>query len=79
MKFPEQTKAAITYLLQTAASEKVRIAGFAFRMTDEPFIINFGTFEDPDANIDLFEALVKKARKERAAGNVTQEIVEKPS
>lgn len=82
MQIPEQTKLALNYLIQTAASEGVTIAGFAFRVTP-PCLINFGNCSD-SGDLKLYESLCglaseKKASEKKASGQVFTETVQMPN
>lgn len=76
VEIPEQTKAALNYLLQTAESEGVLIAGFAFR-AEPPCIISFGNCTDHDS-ISLYTTLCDLSAAKKAAGLVMTETVQKP-
>jgi hypothetical protein len=75
-QIPEQTKLALAYLIQTAASEGVAVAGFAFR-ADPPVIISFGNCKD-HGSLKLYEGLCELADKKKATGDVQSEIVQPP-
>lgn len=76
MQLPDQTKSALTYLLQTASAEGVTVAGFAFK-ADPPAITNFGNCPD-HGDIKLYELLCEMTRAKQAKGLVVAETVQKP-
>lgn len=77
MKIPEQTKAALHYLIQTAAKDGVTIAGFVFS-AEPPLITNFGNCPDC-GDIKLYELLCEMAEDKRRAGLVQTETVQQPA
>jgi len=77
MQLPEQTKAALYYLLQTAAKDNVTIAGFAFS-ENPPSVTNFGNCTDC-GEIKLYELLCEMAADKRRAGQVLTETVPRPA
>lgn len=77
MQIPEQTKLALNYLIQTAASEGVTVAGFAFKV-DPPVLINFGNCTD-SGDLKLYESLCGLASEKKASGQVISETVHLPN
>jgi hypothetical protein len=73
VNLPEKTHAALMYLLQQAAQEKVSIAGFAFG-SEPPCFINFGNCKDY-TNIKLYERLCEGVREKVAAGKFEKQPV----
>lgn len=75
-ELPEATKQALRYLVQTATSEGITAAGFAFRL-EPPAITVFGNCSDK-ADIKLYEFLCKLTEQKQADGMVVIDRVEEP-
>lgn len=77
-EIPEATKQALHYLIQTAATDGVVVAGFAFKAEPTPCIVSFGNCPDK-ADIKLYEFLCKLSEDKVKAGLVVVDNVQKPS
>ena len=70
---PEEVRAAVEYLVQTAVKHKMLVAGFVFS-ANPPAIVNFGNCTDY-TQASLYTSLCEVAERQRAAGHAMAETV----
>jgi hypothetical protein len=75
-ELPESTRQALHYLLQTAATDGVTVAGFAFSLKPAAFA-NFGNCSDK-SEPKLYEMLCQMVKEKQKSGLILADNVQKP-